>query len=74
MPKILPMHRHPILKIVKTRTHRSPSNEPIFWHDINPWVKCIHYFHILIDDYEGHTFCTFELPRNSSQETYIIFF
>ena len=34
-------------------------------------MERIHYFHILADDYERHTFCTLDLTINSSQETYM---
>ena len=58
--------------MVKTLTHRSPYNEPIIWQHINPHAKRTHFFHKLIDDYEGHTLCTFALAINPSQETYMV--
>ena len=57
--------------MVENLTRRSPSNEPINWHHINPHAKRIHSFHILTENYEGHTFSTFEHTINSSQEIYI---
>jgi hypothetical protein len=71
MPKIFPEHNNPICKLIESRTHRSPCNEPIIWHHINPRAKMIHYSHRLTDAYVGHQFYTFMLDRNSSQETYM---